>query len=191
MDEIRTDGERKLAELILYVSRKCASDPKFGATKLNKILYLSDFWAYGQFGHAITGVEYCHRDQGPAPTRLVPIRRYLERKESLMVQKVHLKGGRCQHRTISLRDPILDDFSNKELSLVDSVISYTANWDSDDASEFTHEMVGWKITEMDEPIPYATIFLSDEPLAEWEIKKAEEISKRALSRGLPVAIGAY
>ena len=52
--------EEKLSELILYISQKCATDPKFGAVKLNKILYLSDFLAFGNWGEPITGVEYQH-----------------------------------------------------------------------------------------------------------------------------------
>ena len=36
--------ERKLRELILYISQRCANDPTFGAIKLNKTLCFSDFF---------------------------------------------------------------------------------------------------------------------------------------------------
>ena len=48
------DGEVRLLELILYVAEKCQDDPKFGATKLNKILWWADFLAYAQHGTPIT-----------------------------------------------------------------------------------------------------------------------------------------
>ena len=34
---------RRLGELILYIAERCADDHTLGATKLNKILWFSDF----------------------------------------------------------------------------------------------------------------------------------------------------
>ena len=62
----------KFKELILYVCEKSATDPNFGATKLNKILFLSDFWAYAYCGRPITGVEYMKLRFGPAPEGVRP-----------------------------------------------------------------------------------------------------------------------
>ena len=90
--------EQKLAELILYISQKCATDPKFGAIKLNKILYLADFLAFGNWGEPITGVEYQHLRMGPAPRRLVPVREELQRGGKLVVQPLPLKSGHRQMR---------------------------------------------------------------------------------------------
>ena len=187
MDEtIRTDGEAKLAELILYISQKCASDPKFGAIKLNKILYFSDFIAYGRFGAAISGVEYSHRAQGPAPTRLLPIRVHLAEKGELLLKKLTLKSGKEQHRTIALRDPDLSEFSGREIALVDEIIDHLRELDAEESSDFSHQMVGWKLTEMDDPIPYGTILLSDEPLSSAEMRRAKELVEIGREKGLPV-----
>src|SRR6266498_2034018 len=68
------DCEERLREMILYICAKCADDPAFGATKLNKILWFSDFLAYFQRGVPITGVAYQRLSRGPAPKRLVPVR---------------------------------------------------------------------------------------------------------------------
>ena len=51
-------GEEKLRELIIYISDKCIDDETFGAVKLNKILYLSDFDHYAKYGIPITGLPY-------------------------------------------------------------------------------------------------------------------------------------
>jgi hypothetical protein len=186
MEGIRSDGEAKLAELILYISHKCALDPKFGATKLNKILYFSDFIAYGEFGAAITGVEYCHRELGPAPTRLRPVRDDLERRNHLRVERRRLNSAREQHRTVALRDPDLAEFSGREIALVDDIIEQLRDDDAEQVSERSHQMVGWKITEMDQPIRYATIFLSDRPMSSGEKARALELVKVGRERGLPV-----
>ncbi len=190
MDEIRSDGESKLAELILYISQKCSLDPKFGAIKLNKILCFSDFTAYGKFGHGITGVPYCHREFGPAPERFIPIRRYLESTGALLVRKVPLRGGKEQHRTVALRDPDLALFSRRELAVIDGMIDSFHELDADESSELSHQLVGWKITDMDETIPYASVFLSDQPLSDGEMKRASELVAIARQRGLPVELTA-
>ena len=52
------DGNKRLRELVLYVSHKCSNDPTFGATKLNKILFYSDFWSFFRFGEPIAGLRY-------------------------------------------------------------------------------------------------------------------------------------
>src|SRR5690242_6208170 len=112
--------EKKLAELILYISQKCATDPKFGAVKLNKILYLSDFIAFGNWGEPITAVEYQHLRMGPAPRRLVPIRDSLVKSGKLAIQTLPLRSGNIQNRTVNLVDANLQVFSGREIALVDS-----------------------------------------------------------------------
>jgi hypothetical protein len=171
--------EDKLAELILYISQKCATDPKFGATKLNKILYLSDFLSFGNFGEPITGVEYQHLRLGPAPRRLIPVRDALQSAGKLVVQSLTFKSGKQQTRTVNLTDPNLKLFSGREIALVDSVIEDLWNLDADESSEFSHRFVGWKMTKEGANIPYGSIFISDEPLS-----AAETLRGQALAREL-------
>jgi len=186
--ELYSDGERKMAEMILYVSQKCATDPKFGSTKLNKILYLSDFWSFGLYGHAISGVTYTHREHGPAPTRLVPIRKHLIEAGFLLLLTIPLPKQKFMHRTVAVRPAAMDEFNQNDIALINSAIDFMWPLDADEVSDLTHEMVGWKMTEMGETIPYGTIFLSDKPLSEWEMTKGLEIAQRAQARGLPVGL---
>jgi len=170
--------EEKLAELILYISQKCATDPKFGAIKLNKILYLADFLAFGNWGEPITGVEYQHLRKGPAPRRLVPVREALQQSGKLVVQTLPLKTGNRQIRTVNLADPNLKVFSGREIALVDSIIEDLWDLDAEESSEFSHRFVGWKMTQEGENIPYGSIFISDEPLSEAEILRGQELAKQ-------------
>jgi len=169
--------EAKLAELILYISQKCATDPKFGATKLNKILYLSDFLAFGSWGEPMTGVPYRHLRMGPAPTRLVPVRDALEKSGKLVVQTLPLRSGKKQTRTVNLTEPNLKVFSGREIALVDSIIEDLWDLDAEESSEFSHRFVGWKMTKEGDPIPYGSIFLSDEPLSAAEIQRGQELAR--------------
>jgi hypothetical protein len=171
------DEDKKLAELILYISSKCANDIYFGATKLNKILYFSDFLAYGNWGRSITGAEYQNLPNGPAPRHLKPVRDVLELRKELAVQPVRFSSGKVQHRTIPLREPDLSLFSGQDIALVDEIIKILSDMDAQGASALSHRMVGWKMTTAGETIPYQTIFLSNEPLSEAEIKRGREIAK--------------
>lgn len=173
----QVNDEEKLGELILYISQKSSVDPKFGSIKLNKILYLADFLAFGTWGDPITGVPYQHLRKGPAPKRLLPIRDELVKAGALALQHVALKSGNIQKRTVNLREPKLELFSGKEIALVDEVIEALWGLDADEASEFSHRFVGWKMTKLNDPIPYGSIFISDEPLSEAETLRGQEIAK--------------
>lgn len=169
--------EQKFKELILYISEKCAYDKKFGATKLNKILYLADFLAYGITGKPITAVEYQKLAQGPAPRRLKPIRAQMIEAEELDIQRIRLAGGRVQHRTVNLRSADLSIFSGEEISIVDEVIQMCSEMTAHDASEFSHRMVGWKVVGDGETIPYETVFVSNEPPTEAQIAYGQRLAR--------------
>ena len=113
----RAPNEDKFRELVLYVSQKCAFDPTFGATKLNKILFYSDFFAFAKSGTAITGVEYQRLRNGPAPRKLLPIREQMIKEGILGMQEIPLKTGKVQKRTVSLRQPNLRIFTGDEIAL--------------------------------------------------------------------------
>jgi hypothetical protein len=110
-------SDEKLGELILYVSKKSAFDLYFGATKLNKILYFSDFFAYGNWGQSITGAEYQHLKLGPAPRRLQPVRQQLVLDGFLAIQYVQFSSGKKQTRTVNLREPNLSLFTARDIAL--------------------------------------------------------------------------
>ena len=88
------DGEKRLAELMLHIAHRCEDDPGFGATKLNKILWWSDFLSYARNGEPITGVEYQRLGNGPAPKRLVPIRKKMVSARHAALQERAVFGGR-------------------------------------------------------------------------------------------------
>ncbi|MHB1672862.1 MAG: Panacea domain-containing protein [Acidobacteriaceae bacterium] len=177
MTTLKSD-DRKLAELILYISMKCANDPSYGATKLNKILYFSDFLAYGKWGKSITNAEYQRLPQGPAPKRLVPVRQALEEEQALVIQPIAMPNGYIQKRPVNRREPNLTGFEGKEIAWVDEVIDALKGLNAIAVSELSHQMVGWKMTKDGGNIPYGTIFLSDEPPTEAEIFRAQEIARQ-------------
>ena len=171
------ENEKKLKELILYIADRCAEDTTFGAVKLNKILYLSDFIAYGEFGKPITGVEYMKLPNGPAPKRLLPIREELVKAGELHIREISY-FGRTQHRIIPLRKPRLDVFTQKEISLVDHVINALCGVSASDVSTYTHKHAGWRVAEDKGTIPYESVFLSDDPMTDDDIERGRELAAR-------------
>jgi len=167
--------EQKLAELILYISQKCANDPTFGATKLNKILCYSDFLFYAYYDRGITNVEYQKLPNGPAPRRLIPVRDELIKNGDLGLQEVLLKSGETQKRTVNLRNPNLDLFTGSEIAMVDRMIESMQGVTAEDISEMSHTLVGWLVADEGETIPYNSIYFANPPLSDEEMLRAREL----------------
>ena len=69
------ESRRRLRELMLFVAERCQYDPHFGVTKLNKILFYCDFFAFARFGKSITSMPYNKLSYGPVPTAAEGTRR--------------------------------------------------------------------------------------------------------------------
>jgi len=151
----------KFRELILYISQKCANDPSFGAIKVNKILYFSDFLHYANYGTPITGVEYQKLEYGPAPRPLLPIRQKMVNNGELGIQQLPI-GSASRQKLVNLRSPDLSLFTAQEIALIDAVIDLLGPGTAADASEMSHRLSGWKLASINETIPYQSVFLSED-----------------------------
>jgi hypothetical protein len=165
----------KFAELVLYIADQSVNDPDFGGTKLNKILFFSDFLAYAKLGSPITGASYQKLKFGPAPRALLPVRGELEAQGDLAVAP---KAAFTPQRLIALRPPALERFSAAEISLVDHVIKALDGVGAKAVSDFSHEFCGWQVAAMGEDIPYASFFWDDpQGVTADDIAEAEVVAK--------------
>jgi len=165
--------DQRLRELILYVSDKCSQDPTFGAVKLNKILYSSDFFSFQQFGEPITGAEYMRLGRGPAPRRMLPVRAQMEVAGELVMQEREYFGY-PQQRPIPLRKADVGLFTARDIALVDEVIQALWNRAASEVSVLSHG-IAWRAARDNESIPYEAAFLSDAPLDQSDIDRAKEL----------------
>ncbi len=173
---IQDYDEQKFKELILYLADKSADDPSFGDTKLNKLLFFSDFLAYAVHGRSITGAVYQKLEFGPAPRRLLPARHeMMEARDAAVVRK-----GRAYKRTVTVNRRPADTrlFSTAELDLVDEVIDLLRNHDASEVSDMAHSLsAGWQLGEMFEDIPYDSIFLSvTDHLTPHEVHRGQQLA---------------
>ena len=161
-------GEGRFKELILYIAAKCASDQRFGATKLNKILWRADFVAYAQLGQPITGVEYMRLRQGPVPRRLLPLQEQLIDEGRAAVASQTVLGGYTRKVTVPLADPDLSLFTADQIAIVDAVIDEFSGMSAAQVSNISHGKA-WQIIADGDLIPYETVFLAD------QVTKANEL----------------
>jgi len=171
------NGDARLRELILYIAEKCANDPGFGKTELNKILYFADFASFARRGQPITGAEYMRQPAGPVPRRMLPVLNEMQAKGEIVVQRVPV-GKYTQERVVPAIRPDLSMFSAEEIALVDEMIRMWRNRTAKRVSDLTHGRA-WKAAESSgTSIPYEAVFVSDDPLGHYEIARTQELNQR-------------
>ena len=117
--------DRKLAELILFISERSEGDPPFGADKLAKLLFNADFSAFRMHKKSITGQTYEKCYVCPAPKRLAAVRQALITRGELAIREREPYGSR-QYRSFALRLADHSKFTADELAMVTSLIA--TNW---------------------------------------------------------------
>lgn len=169
--------EDKFRELVLYIADKCSDDPDFGATKLNKILFYSEFFSYGKYGKSITKMPYFRLRNGPAPKYLKVISEKMVDDGEIAIQPKP-RFGFTQLRTIPLREANLQKLDALDIAIVDDVINVLCGINATSISKFSHLEVGVRVVEEKEEIPYHTVFLSRLPLTEYDIEHGLELAKQ-------------
>ncbi len=148
----------KLQELILYIAHKSHDDPSFGVTKLNKILFLADFMAYGYFGESITGTTYVRRQFGPAPRDMASV--LSEMEVAGRVQVVELPHyGYTQKRPLPKENANLSLFTPEQINLATEVIGQCEGMSAAELSEWSHTLTPWLSAGDGEELPYETVFV--------------------------------
>jgi uncharacterized phage-associated protein len=175
--------EHKFAEMILYLCRVSEGDERFGAVKLNKLLYYSDFRAFAVRGTPITGAEYQKLQFGPAPRQLLPVKRRLEADGSVKEREEGVLG---MVRLLALREPDLDCFAGSDIAIVDQILGWAAKYSGTRLSKLSHAHVGWNLAEYGETIPYETVFLpaKPEPMNDAERAAMDDVAARLVARGI-------
>jgi hypothetical protein len=181
MTSIQYD-ERKLQELVLYIAAKFDGNETFGRTKLNKLLFFSDFVAYSRIGRPITGARYIHLPFGPCPDTMPKVESAII-GDRRAVQRQLSVGHFEEKRLVALDNANLDVFSASEISIVDEMIDRYWMTTATELSRISHGFVGWDLTGMKEEIPYFTALIPDAPLPISEEDMAEA-RRRAAALGL-------
>jgi len=169
--------DRKLSELILYVSQRYADDPTYGQVKLNKAIFFPDFAAYGVRGETITGAQFQHNAEGPTVVRMIPVQQGLIEEGALAIQKLN-SYGYTQLKPVNLRAPNLSLFTAEEIALVDDWIERLRPMNARQVSDYSHKTAAWKLTRQGELIPPCMVYIAGSEPSAYDIKRGQEIAMR-------------
>lgn len=151
-------NREKTKSLVHYVISQCPNPDVLGSIKLNKVLWVSDLWAYVERGEPITGEHYIKRQHGPVVASMVGILGELE-AEARIVQRQIPRGAKVDY--FALTEPDLSMFTATEISLVDGAIRFVCLENtSSEISERTHDII-WKLAEIGEEIPLHAMLASE------------------------------
>ena len=171
-------NDAKLRELILLVSEWSQADPKFGAIKLNKLLFHADFSSFLTYGEPITGQEYFALPQGPAPRRLKPVTDQMTARNEFAWKEVQYYG-KPQKRPLALRAPDVSRFSGPQVQLIKRTVEKFWNLTATEISDQSHLFLGWKAAHLKETIPYSTALVSRRVPTEGEKRRGLQLQALA------------
>ena len=167
----------KFRELVLFIAQESQGDERFGAVKLNKVLYYSDFYAYRMLGRPITGAHYQKLAEGPAPREWPPLRRQMvDAGDAVIESRPYFDS--VQQRIMPLRPAKTDSFSHREMDLVREVIRFFWPKTAREVSDFSHQEIGWQAAKPRETIPYEAAWLAAGPLSQEAEEYAGEVATR-------------
>ena len=169
-------GQKRLREIVIFVSVECASAEYFGLVKLNKIIWRADFQAFARRGVPVTGRQYQRLSKGPAAIEMLPVLNELQSEGAIRLE------GRIvidypEKRPVALVRPNLRLFSEDDMHYVREAIKHYWSMTGAETSDESHGMA-WRTREDGMPIPYESIFLSDAPLDNLQRHKLLELARQ-------------
>jgi hypothetical protein len=168
-DEIDLSGidtgissDKKLGETSLLIAQLCAGDTRFGAVKLNKLLFFADAVAFLKGLPPITKSEFMRQDEGPVPRRFVPVRDSLVESGRARVDVEPLPPPfKPRQKFIALAEPDHEVFNPGEAEILKDVVTRFWDWTGGQVSELSHTLPAWKIAVNGETIPMSALLLKD------------------------------
>lgn len=173
-------GQDRLKQAILYVAKHCEKSMRFGAVKLNKIIWKADFDSFAARGIPVTGRPYKRQKLGPVPYEMPPVHRELEQAGMVSIRRVDLGDGMIEKRTVALQEPDLSVFSEEDIGFLDSSIRHYWNMTGAESSDESHGFA-WESRENGDYMEYETSLLSERRPKSHQMKRLESlIHKRQL-----------
>ena len=110
-------------------------------TKMNKLLFYTDFMAYRVTGMSVSGLAYKAIAHGPVPVRWDRIYSFYDEIDQEIVQ---FPDGREGTKLVSKLSPDMAEFSDDELKILEYVSQRFKNETPTQISERSHEEEAWK-----------------------------------------------
>lgn len=142
----------RLKNIMLYILSRC---DEVWCTKMNKLLFYTDFMSYRERGMAMTGLSYRAIDFGPVPERWDRV--YSEFPE--VRQELRQVGDFVGSVLTASQEADTSVFTDDEIKVLDAVCSNFGNKSSREISHLSHEEEAWKDYHVNhERIPFIEAF---------------------------------
>ena len=172
--------DEKLRQAISLICQRSEADDSFGATKLNKLLFYSDFSAYLKFGKSITGQECFRLSLGPAPRKMKPVMDAMRLRGEVAIREMNYYGKK-QNRAFALVEPTVAKFTANEIDLIDRMVQKCYGVSGVAISEASHKFSGWIYARERETIPYTSVLVGDRKPTPREILRGLSLEQEAIT----------
>ena len=133
-----TQSYSKLKNIILYFIEKCGNTFN---TKMNKLLFYTDFLSYKRHGHGMSGLAYKAIQLGPIPVRWDRVYSLID---DIYPEIIEFSSGNCGTKLCSTLSPDDNCFSIEELNILNCVLNKFGHISATDISEWSHKEEIWK-----------------------------------------------
>ena len=128
----------KLKNILLYYIEK------YGGvfnTKMNKLLFYTDFFCYKKYGMAMSGLAYKAIQYGPVPVRWDRVYSLID---DIDIDIVEFDSGHSGTKLCSSSSPDLSAFTANELFVLDTVYERFKEIKAAEISKISHDEDAWK-----------------------------------------------
>jgi len=139
----------KLANVVLFF----AYYDRLAKTKLQKLLFYTDFLSTKRYGKQIIGMPYVHHHFGPVPYNHDLVHSCLLISD--VIDTKPIEGPYGGEIITASHSPNLSFFSPEELDVLTTVSGYFKGFSANQISEFSHKEKGYIETSQKEIIPYS------------------------------------
>ena len=146
----RNPSFEKFTEMVIYFSQKL--EPY--KTKMNKLLFYSDFLMFKQSCFSISGVRYKAINMGPVPNNFESIFEYLANENDIDIFYTQFPQGYIgeQFKARKNRPFNQDLFTESELDVLKKVATVFKSTSTNDIVKLSHLEDAWKENEKDKSI---------------------------------------
>jgi hypothetical protein len=133
-----TQSYDKLRSTILFLLDRCG---RVFNTKMNKLLFYTDFLSYKTYGKGITGLSYKAIQYGPVPLRWDRVYSLIDGVESELVE---FNSGVCGTELHISEQPDLEELTPQEIGILNIIVDKFKDMSSAEISVMSHKEDAWK-----------------------------------------------
>ncbi len=135
----KTPDIEKLANMIIYFAEKTQT----WKTKLNKLLFYSDFGMFKTFGQSISGFRYAAIDLGPVPNNFNSLYDFLNKGNKISIEHTYFADGVGELIKKSQMEFYPQILSSEEIEMMDKVLIKFCDFSTKDLIEISHNEKAW------------------------------------------------